>query len=68
MLTRHPGHPIPNQLKHDLIAYYADPAAPISTKKDPQAWAQVQTNLTTLQSMKTVGDLDPLPEPEEISN
>jgi hypothetical protein len=62
MITRHPDKVIPNQLKHDLLAYYADPQAPIITKKDPKKWAQVQANLKSLETMKTIGELDPLPE------
>jgi hypothetical protein len=62
MITQHPDKVIPNQLKHDITAYYADPEAPIITKKDPQKWARVQENLKTLATMKTVGELDPLPE------
>jgi hypothetical protein len=62
MIAQHPEKVIPNQLKHDLIAYYSDPQAPIITKKDPEKWAQVQTNLKTLATMKTIGELDPLPE------
>ncbi len=62
MITQHPEKVVPNQLKHDLIAYYADPQAPIITKKDPEKWAQVQANLKTLATMKTIGELDPLPE------
>jgi hypothetical protein len=62
MITKNPDKVIPLQLKHDLTAYYADPEAPIITKKDPEKWAQVQTNLKTLATMKTIGELDPLPE------
>jgi hypothetical protein len=61
MITKHPEKVVPNQLKHDLIAYYADPAAPILTKKDSKKWEQVQENLKTLEAMKTIGELDPLP-------
>jgi hypothetical protein len=61
MITQHPDKVVPNQLKHDLIAYYADPKAPIITKKDPKKWAQVQEDLKTLETMKTIGELDPLP-------
>ena len=68
MITRHPEKVIPNQLKHDLVAYYADPEAPIITKKDPQKWAQVQANLKTLDTMKTIGELDPLPEEIQDGN
>ena len=59
-LTEHPDRSVPVQLKHDVIAYYADPNAPILTKKDPRKWAQVQANLITLQTMKTIGNLDPV--------
>ena len=62
MITKNPDKVIPNQLKHDLTAYYADPEAPIITKKDPEKWAQVQANLKILATMKTIGELDPLPE------
>jgi hypothetical protein len=62
MITKHPDKVVPNQLKHDLLGYYADPEAPIITKKDPKKWAQVQENLKILATMKTIGELDPLPE------
>jgi Zinc dependent phospholipase C len=61
MITAHPDNVVPLQLQHDLTDYYADPAAPIFTKKDPQKWAQVQANLKTLATMKTVGTLDSIP-------
>jgi hypothetical protein len=60
MLTKHPDQPIPAQVKQDLIDYYADPQAPITTKNNPTQWAEVQANLKTLQTMKTIGDLDPV--------
>ena len=62
MITKNPDKVIPIQLKHDLIAYYADPEAPIITKKDPETWAKVQEDLKILTTMKTIGELDPLPE------
>lgn len=46
--------PIPAGLKQDIIAYYADPAAPISTKKKPKEWAAVQKQLLVLTGMKTI--------------
>ena len=61
MITKNPSNVVPTQLKHDLIAYYADPDAPIITKKSPEQWAQVQANLKVLETMKTIGDLDPVP-------
>jgi hypothetical protein len=62
MITRNPNNVVPFQLKHDLIGYYADPQSPIITKKDPEKWAQVQANLKTLSTMKTIGELDPIPD------
>jgi hypothetical protein len=62
MITKSPDKVVPNQLKHDLLGYYADPQAPIITRNDPKKWAQVQANLKTLETMKTIGELDPLPE------
>ena len=59
-LTRDPERLIPAQLKHDLIAYYSDPQAPITTKDNPAKWAEVQSNLKTLQTMKTIGNLNPV--------
>ncbi|MGD0445120.1 MAG: zinc dependent phospholipase C family protein [Edaphobacter sp.] len=68
VITRDPGNSIPAQLKHDLIAYYADPQAPIITKNNPNDWAKVQTNLKTLATMKTIGDLDPIFEQIDANN
>jgi Zinc dependent phospholipase C len=62
MITKNPANVVPFQLKHDLIAYYSDPQSPISTKNDPEKWAQVQANLKTLATMKTIGDLDAIPD------
>ncbi|MGH9606525.1 MAG: zinc dependent phospholipase C family protein [Terracidiphilus sp.] len=52
-LTRHPSRPIPPGIKRDIEAYYANPNAPITTKKDPARWAQVQADLATLATMPT---------------
>lgn len=50
--------PIPERIKHDLLAYYADPKAPIATKKHKRAWRRVQRELTVLESMPVVPDRD----------
>ena len=42
-------------------AYYADPNAPITTKKNPQLWAQVQADLGTLSAMSTNPEPEPYP-------
>ncbi len=53
-ITKVPGKTIPAGLKQDIAAYYADPAAPISTKKKPKEWAAVQAELQVLAGMKTI--------------
>ena len=50
-LTRNPAQPIPPGIKEDIQAYYDNPASPITTKKNPSAWAQVQADLATLSAM-----------------
>lgn len=54
-ITEQPDRGIPLGLKQDIEAYYADPNAPIRTKKDPAAWARVQAELVVIDSMKTRG-------------
>jgi hypothetical protein len=61
-ITKNPDNVVPFQLKHDLIAYYADPQSPISTKNDSEKWAHVQANLKMLATMKTIGNLDAIPD------
>jgi Zinc dependent phospholipase C len=58
-ITLQPTQPIPPALKEDIQAYYGDPDAPIVTKKNPQKWAQVQTDLATLGNMPT--STEPVP-------
>ena len=36
VITKNPSNLVPTQLKHDLIEYYADPNAPIITRKGPR--------------------------------
>jgi hypothetical protein len=50
-LVADPNHTVPPGLKSDIVNYYADPNAPIHTKKDPQKWARVQSGLQTLRTM-----------------
>ena len=52
-VTDTPTQPIPPTLKHDLIAYYADPTSPISTRKNPPQWAKVQAALKVVATMPT---------------
>jgi hypothetical protein len=60
-LTRAPTKPIPPGIKEDVQTYYANPDAPITTKKDPAQWAQVQADLVTLTAMPTNTQPDPYP-------
>ena len=50
-LVADPHHTVPPGLKSDIVNYYADPNAPIQTKKNPQKWARVQSELQTLRTM-----------------
>lgn len=50
-LTKTPNEPVPTGIKEDILAYYADPSLDFATKKDPTAWAAVQRDLATLQTM-----------------
>jgi hypothetical protein len=50
-VTREPAKGVPAGLERDLLAYYADPSAPIVTRKDPAAWARVQRELVVLRGM-----------------
>lgn len=43
-------HPVPPGLKQDIQDYYAVPDAPITTKRDHDAWARVQQDLATLRA------------------
>jgi len=60
-LTRDPGQPIPPGIKSDIQAYYSDPNAPITTKRKPRTWAQVQADLKTLAAMPTSAAPAPYP-------
>ena len=53
-ITKDPNRLVPATLKKNLIDFYADPHAPIATKKNKKAWARVQRELPILQGMKTV--------------
>jgi Zinc dependent phospholipase C len=50
-LAADPNHSVPPGLKGDILNYYADPSAPIHTKKNAKKWAQLQAELKTLQTM-----------------
>jgi len=60
-ITRQSTQPIPPGIKRDIQAYYANPDAPITTKKDPSQWAQVQDDLKSLAGMQTSREPEPYP-------
>ena len=55
-LTRPPAQPIPFSLKRDILDYYSDPSAPITTKKNERKWAAVESQLKVLAAMPTTED------------
>ncbi|HVN93838.1 MAG TPA: zinc dependent phospholipase C family protein [Terracidiphilus sp.] len=60
-LTRNPTQPIPPGIKSDIQAYYANPDAPIVTKRKALAWKRVQADLQTLATMPTSAAPTPYP-------
>lgn len=58
-LTSKPTSTIPIHLQQDILNYYADPSAPIITKKNKAKWARVQAQLKVLATMATTTDPDP---------
>ncbi len=60
-LTRHPLQPIPPGIKEDILAYYAHPDLPITTRKIPEEWAQVQADLVQLGHMPISTEPAPYP-------
>jgi hypothetical protein len=60
-LVLQPATPIPPGIKSDIQTYYANLDLPISTKKDPAQWAQVQADLKTLGAMPTSVAPEPYP-------
>ncbi len=54
-LTAQPGRAVPVRLRQDISHYYADPNAPITTKKNAKAWKRVQQELPVLLRMKGIG-------------
>jgi len=67
-LTAKPDQPIPPGIKREVEAYYADPNAPIETKKHPDEWKKVQDDLKTLEAMPTSTEAAPYPTYGESDN
>jgi len=47
-LTREPGIAVPPGLREDILLFYSDPSAPITTRNDRRAWARVTNQLNQL--------------------
>lgn len=62
-ITENTSKLIPANLKRDVLAYYADPNAPISTKENPEKWARVQAQLAALRAMNTRAEPPEPPRP-----
>lgn len=54
-LTAQPDRTVPAGLRQNILVYYSNPGAPITTKKNPRAWKRVQAQLTVLRGMRTLG-------------
>jgi hypothetical protein len=66
-LTSTPTHPIPQGIKSDVEAYYADPDAPIETKQHPDEWKKVQDELKILEAIPTSTEAAPYPTYGELN-
>lgn len=60
-LALHPQQPIPPGVKEDVLAYYQDLSLPFATKRNPRAWAVLQTDLASLRTMPTSTEPQPYP-------
>jgi hypothetical protein len=50
------GKAISDALRQDILAYYADLERGFATKKDPEAWQKVLSELDRLKAMPTAGE------------
>ena len=50
LLEKVAGKKIPAGLRDDILDYYSDPNAPISTKKNAKKWAKVLAELAMLKA------------------
>ena len=62
-----PHLPIPPGIKSDVLAYYSDPDAPITTRRNAAHWATVQADLQVLRSMTTTTEPEPYPTYGELA-
>jgi hypothetical protein len=55
-LTKDPARRVPAGLKAEILSYYSDPSAPISTKRHRSQWTQVQGQLGLLARMPEIAE------------
>jgi hypothetical protein len=65
-VTHNDGQPLPPELKQDILEYYSDPAAPISTKRHPKRWDEVQAELELLEAAATTQKAPSLPDQPDL--
>ena len=53
LLDKTSGKPISDALRRDILAYYADLGKSFATKKDPEAWKKVISELDKLKAIPT---------------
>jgi hypothetical protein len=53
LTTKNAAGSLSPAIREDLLKFYADPSAPIATKKNGKAWQQLQNELDTLKSGAT---------------
>ena len=58
-LTRNPRQSVPPGIVDEIQVYYSDPEAPITTRRDPGRWAEVQADLKILATMPTSHEPEP---------
>jgi hypothetical protein len=61
-----PTAPIPPGIKADITAYYADSSLNFATKRHPEDWAVVQSDLVALRAVPTSNELDPFPTYDDL--
>jgi hypothetical protein len=52
------GKPISDDLRRDMLGYYADPDRGFATKKNPEAWQKALSELDRLKAVPTTDVLD----------
>jgi hypothetical protein len=53
LLDKTSRKPISDALRRDILAYYADLGKGFATKKDPEAWKKVLSELDKLEAVPT---------------